>query len=218
MGSALPVRPMPPASLLDPEEVGGPVFVPSPELNEWARSTFIEDEEGALFNEEHRHLMAANIGFLWAGVSNTKNGMQVLGQCEFRPPNTMGKWPRARAQQQLDQWFPEFQHLDMHFLITIDARYAEDCSDIEFCALIEHELLHCGQERDEFGAPKFSRESGLPIFAMRGHDVQEFVSIVRRYGADAAHVRAMVDAANKTPEIAAIRIAQACGTCQLKVA
>lgn len=209
-------RPAPP--IRDEDGPLGPAFIPSPELNEWARQTFIEEDDAPLFNEEHSHLRMAKIGFLWANVSNAKSGMQVLGQCEFRPPNVMGKWPRARAQMQLDEWFPEFAFLGLDFLITIDAAYAAECSDAEFCALIEHELLHCGQERDEFGAPKFSRASGMPVFAMRGHDVQEFVSIVRRYGADAAHVRAMVDAANKGPEIAHVHVAQACGTCLLRVA
>lgn len=207
-------RPRPPEA---PEGGIGPSFVPAPELEAWARATFVE-EDGQLYNDEHSHLIAANIGFLWANVSNAHHNRQVLGQCEFRPPNAMGKWPRARAQQQLDEWFPHLQHLDMHFLITIDAAYAAECSDVEFCALVEHELLHCGQEQDEFGAPKFSRASGLPVFAMRGHDVEEFVSIVRRYGSKAAHVSALVEAANKTPEIGHVHVAQACGTCLLRVA
>jgi len=212
-------RPLPPPVPEDEDAfASSSPFIPAPELDEWARQTFIEEDDSPLFNEEHRHLMVAKIGFLWARVTNSKNGMQVLGQCEFRPPNTMGKWPRARAQMQLDEWFPQYRLLGLDFLITIDAAYAEECSDAEFCALIEHELLHCGQERDEFGAPKFSRASGMPVFAMRGHDVQEFVSIVRRYGADAAHVRAMVDAAKNGPEIAHVHVAQACGTCLLRVA
>ncbi|WP_420376855.1 putative metallopeptidase [Sinorhizobium medicae] len=53
---------------------------------------------------------------------------------------------------------------------------------------------------------------------MRGHDVEDFVGVVRRYGADAAGVRAIVDAANRPPEIARANIAHACGTCQLRVA
>ncbi|WP_234804027.1 putative metallopeptidase [Ensifer adhaerens] len=53
---------------------------------------------------------------------------------------------------------------------------------------------------------------------MRAHDVEAFAGVVRRYGADAAGVRAMVDAANQKPEIARVQIAHACGTCQLLVA
>ncbi|WP_325053423.1 putative metallopeptidase [Sinorhizobium meliloti] len=54
---------------------------------------------------------------------------------------------------------------------------------------------------------------------MRGHNVEEFVGVVRRSGADAAGVRAIVDAANRPPEIALAKIiAHACGKCQLRVA
>lgn len=102
------------------------------------------------------------------------------------------------------------------FLITIDAHYAAQCDDAEFCSLIEHEMLHAGQERDMFGAPKFTK-AGRPKFAMRGHDVEEFVSIVRRYGvgASAGSTRALVEAANQKPLIGGVQISQACGTCRL---
>jgi len=50
-------------------------------------------------------------------------------------------------------------------------------------------------ERDAFGAPKFKKSTGLPSFTLRGHDVEEFVGVVRRYGAAAAGVQAMIDAA-----------------------
>lgn len=125
-----------------------------------------------------------------------------------------GKWSRARIELQLIQWFggaPDF-------LLTFDADYASICSDAEFCALVEHELYHAGQERDAFGAPKFRRMTGLPAFTVKGHDVEEFVGVVRRYGADAAGVRAMVDAANQAPEISRASIGHVCGTCQLRVA
>ncbi|WP_275593268.1 putative metallopeptidase [Rhizobium gallicum] len=85
-----------------------------------------------------------------------------------------------------------------HFLLTFDAHYASTCSDAEFCALVEHELYHAGQERDAFGAPKFRRD-GSPAFGLRGHDVEEFVGVVRRYGADAAGIRAIVDAPTGHP-------------------
>ena len=103
------------------------------------------------------------------------------------------------------------------FVLTFDASYCAECSDAEFMALVEHELYHCGQERDIYGLPKFTR-FGTPKFTMRGHDVEEFVGVVRRYGADAAGVSAMVEAANAGPEIARVDIARACGTCHLRAA
>jgi hypothetical protein len=202
-------RPQPPAELFEP--VGAPSFRPAPELGEWARKTFI-DEESSLFNQEHFHLQVAQIGFLWTITPNARAGHRIVGQCEIMPPMAMGKWAKARLEQQIEEWFGVVPH----FLITIDAHYAAQCDDLEFCALVEHELLHAGQEMDGFGAPKF-RKSGQPAFAIRGHDVEEFVSIVRRYGVagGAGATRALVEAASKRPEVGALQVAQACGTCRM---
>jgi hypothetical protein len=94
--------------------------------------------------------------------------------------------------------------------------YALNCSDAEFCALIEHELYHIGHMKDAFGQPAFTRD-GLPKIGMRGHDVEEFTGVVRRYGAS-EDVAKMVKAAQSTPEVAKLNIATACGTCLLRVA
>lgn len=202
-------RPMPPHETLG--NSAEPVFAPAPELIAWARETFIDD--GApLLNADHRHLCWASIGALWTNVPNGRAGRRVVGQCEMGLP-PMGKWGRARMERQLLDWFGEVPT----FLLTFDAEYATSCSDAEFMALVEHELYHAGQKRDPFGAPKF-RKNGLPAFAIRGHDVEEFVGVVRRYGAGAPDVQAMVDAANVGPAIADVKIAQACGTCRLRVA
>lgn len=202
-------RPHPPADLV--EITSEPLFVAAPELVDWATATFIES--GApLYNEDHKHLNFATIGALWTNVANGRAGRRVVGQCEMGLP-PINKWGRGRMERQMLDWFGEVPD----FVLTFDAEYAAGCSDDEFCALVEHELYHAGQERDPFGAPKF-RPSGLPAFALRGHDVEEFVGVVRRYGAAAAGVQALVDAAKAGPEIAQVHIAQACGTCRLRVA
>lgn len=207
MASALK-RPMPP---LDMIEDTGIRFEPADDLIEWARASFI-DEAADLVNEDHAHLRSAFIGALWTNVPNGRHGRRVVGQCEMGLPPA-GKWSRSRIELQMQQWFGDVPH----FLLTFDAHYASECSDAELCALVEHELYHCGQERDAYGGPKFRRD-GSPAFALRGHDVEEFVGVVRRYGADAANVRALVDAANRPPEISHARIGHVCGTCQLRVA
>lgn len=203
-------RPRPPLSLFDDD--CHDTFAPAPEITEWATSTFIES--GAdLYNDDHRHLNFASLGALWTNVPNGRAGRRIIGQAERGLPPA-GKWMRARIELQLMQWFGQVPD----FLLTFDAAYCAECSDAEFMALVEHELYHCGQAVDIFGAPRFNKQTGLPIFTMRGHDVEEFVGVVRRYGADAAGVREMVDAAARPPEIAPVRIAQACGTCQLRAA
>lgn len=201
-------RPLPPNGMVDDTEIR---FEPAADLIEWARATFIA-EDASLRNEDHNHLNSAVLAALWTNVPNGRAGRRVIGQCEMGLPPA-GKWLRGRIERQLLDWFGGVPD----FLLTFDAAYASECSDAELCALVEHELYHCGQERDLFGQPKFHK-TGLPAFTIRGHDVEEFVGVVRRYGADASGVRAMVDAANNGPEIANVRIAQACGTCRLRVA
>jgi hypothetical protein len=185
------------------------MFVPDDRLSGWALTTFI-DEDASLPNEDHAHLRFAHIGFLWTNVGNSRHQHRIVGQCEIGEPRAMGKWAKARVQVQNRGWFGRAPD----FIITLDANYADQCGDAEFCALVEHELYHAGQERDEFGAPKF-RKSGMPAFAMRGHDVEEFVGIVRRYGVGAAagQTLALIEAAQHAPEIAAASISKVCGTC-----
>lgn len=199
-------RPLPPAEMV---AFDGKAFAPAPELAEWAKATFIST--GApLHNPDHEHLADAHIGFLWTTVGLTRHMHAIAGQAEI--PRAQGnKWVRGRAIQQLEEWFGE----EPDFLITLDANYARQCDDVTFCALVEHELYHCGQERNDFGLPKFT-QTGEPVFGIRGHDVEEFVGIVRRYGVGAAagQTLALVEAARGKPEIAKAKITAACGSCR----
>jgi hypothetical protein len=204
-------RPRPPEEIFDVDR--GDQFVPAPEIIDWARATFI-DEGSALENVEHAHLRHASVCALWTNVSNGKNGRTILAQCETGDPMAMGKWAKAKARLQMMEWFGMIPN----FLITFDAGYADTCTDTEWCALVEHELLHASQAKDAYGMPKFNNQTGEPVFAIRGHDVEEFTSIVRRYGADAAHVREFIDAANQAPLIGRANVANACGTCMLRLA
>jgi hypothetical protein len=74
-------RPMPPAAMLDPGGFDAPTFVPTPELETWMRTTFI-DEGAPLQNEDHLHLRYAQIGVLWTSIENSRNGRRVVGQAE----------------------------------------------------------------------------------------------------------------------------------------
>lgn len=46
-----------------------------------------------------------------------------------------------------------------------------------------------------YAAPKLRRSTGLPASTLIGHDVEEFIGVVRRYSVAAAGVQAMIDAA-----------------------
>lgn len=187
-----------------------PYFEPSAELSSWVTATFLEPG-GYLANADHGHLLQASIGFLWTNVEHVKKGRHVIGTAEAgAPKGSMGKWHRSRAERQVIDWFGSVPD----FVITIFAPWWVMVDNDHRCALIEHELYHCAQDTDEFGQPKFSKQTGRPVFTIRGHDVEEFVGVVRRYGAVNEGVRELVDAANSKPQIAAVDIKAACGTCK----
>lgn len=113
---------------------------------------------------------------MWASCGFEKQGRTVLGQAEQVAMRADG-WQKARMEQQMYEWFGDVPT----FIITLAADYCAQCSDLEFCALIEHELYHISHAKDEFDAPKFNKE-GQPVLKLRGHDVEEFVGVVRRTG------------------------------------
>lgn len=193
--------------MLDP--LAGPMFKPALDLLDWALASFV-DPDGPLANPDHAHLAAARIGCLWTNVANSRHGRKIAGQAEFQPPGgTIGKWARARAQAQICGWFGG----GLDFLLTFDAVYAAEASDRAFCALVEHEFYHCGQARDEFGQPRFVKDTGMPVFCMRGHDVEGFVGVAKRYGPVEAGVAELVSAATAAPQFADSEISMICGTC-----
>lgn len=202
------MRPMPPANLVSFDSVDDlDRFVVAEDLRDWIFETFIA--EGAdLENPEHAHLAGAEIGVLWTNSANNRRMRSIIGQAELMPPQAFGAWQKARIVQQIEEWFgclPDF-------VLTFSAPAASGMEDASFCALVEHELYHCAQALDQYGMPKFTK-AGRPVLAMRGHDVEEFVGVVRRYGTAAAGVIDMVEAAIARPLIALADISGACGTC-----
>lgn len=188
------------------------LFEPASDLWLWAHRAFL-DESSALFNAEHVHLRQASVGILWTNVGNARQMRSIVGQAEM-PMARGGKWAKARHDMQLREWFGSVPN----FVITLSAPFAAEADDASFCALVEHEMLHCAQRRNAYGVPMFSQSTGRPLFAIRGHDVEQFTSIVRRYGARASGVEEMVAAANVTPLIAPATIAGVCGTCLARAA
>lgn len=202
-------RPYPPPSIVEQADFRMRLS-PAPEVWDWLQAEILADT-GSIHNEEHAHLIDADIRVMCASAAFTKKGRTVVGQAEqvaFR----VGGWQKARMEQQMMDWFGDVPA----FIITLAADYCADCSDADFCALVEHELYHITQATDKYGQPAFTQD-GLPKFEMRGHDVEEFVGVVRRYVASPA-VQELVDAANNPAEVGKLNISRACGTCLLKSA
>lgn len=188
-------------------------FTPAPEVRAWIESQLLA-EDGPLYNPDHKHLRFADFEVLWAPGGFKTKGRTVIGTAEevtFR----CNKWQKLRQEQQMYQWFGRVPD----YLITLDAEYCRECSDAEWCALVEHELYHVAHKIDEFGAPAFTRD-GAPKLEIRGHDVEEFIGVVRRYGVGnhEGMLSRLVEAANARPEVSRVSLAGACGTCLLRVA
>ena len=200
-----------PAATHDPEAA---LFIPDEVLAQWARATFIE-EGAVLLNTDHAHLRFANIGFLWTRAEAVRRGHQILGQAEIFQPRG-SPWAKARQAAQVRSWFGAIPD----FLITLDATYCAGAEPAAFCALVEHELYHCGQAVDAWGLPRFNKTTGLPAFCIRAHDVEEFVGVVERYGASAAGESALhlVEATRRGPTLAAATTQGVCGTCLARAA
>jgi hypothetical protein len=153
-------------------------FTPAPEVLAWVEGSILAPG-GPLHNPDHAHLVDADLAFLWAPAPFEKAGRTVLGQAEqvmFRA----GGWQKARQEQQMIEWFGRVPE----FLITLSADYCDTCSDSDFCALVEHELYHIGHSTDPYGAPAFDKE-GRPKLRIVGHDAEEFIGVVARYGPSA---------------------------------
>lgn len=201
----LKARPMPPENLNR--------FVPADGLKEWINDEILSDQ-GRVHNVEHAHLVDADLEFLWAPEGFAKQGRTILGQAEMVMIRA-GGWQKQRQEQQLIEWFGRVPE----FIITLAASYCAACDDAAWCALVEHELYHVAQANNEFGAPRFTKD-GLPKLEMRGHDVEEFLGVVRRYGVGDPNgaIAQLAAAARGQPEVSRSNIAGACGTCLLRAA
>ncbi len=199
-----------PEELRNPGEVfTGGKFMTAMNLASWMYSEFIQ-EGGRLENEEHKHLRDARIVVLLTNVPNKKKGRVIIGQAE-KPSTNGDAWSVGRRMQQIRDWFGTFPD----FIITLYTPYVYQAETLEFCGLVEHELYHCAQALDDFGSPRFSKDTGDPIFVIKGHDVEEFIGVVERYGAYSPELRRMVDAATQPGDnkLKSATIAASCGTC-----
>jgi hypothetical protein len=174
------------------------------------------DEGSPLHNPDHAHLLMASVVFIWTSEENERQMNRVVGTAELsRPKPMMGQWEKARYRAQFRGWFPPEEHAEWRmpdFLITLYAPFAAQADNATFCAVVEHELYHCALKR--------ITDRGVPIWAIRGHDVEEFVGIVARYGVGAAAGKTveLVEASKKRPLIAPAQIDGVCGTCLRLVA
>jgi hypothetical protein len=190
-----------------PDEMPGG-FRPSPELWQWTQETLLTPES-PLYNEEHWHLTGAPVGVLWTNVEQEKRGVTVAGTAEV--PFFRADWGSQRARVRLIEWFGSVPC----GLITLYAPYWASVPYAAKLSLLEHEMYHLAIRTSRAGEPMFDPETGEPRLRVAAHDVEEFVGVVRRYGAGnaAGLTQALVGAASRPAEIAEATIRACCGTC-----
>ncbi|ARD29542.1 hypothetical protein OTEC02_12585 [Acinetobacter lactucae] len=207
------IRPFPPTDFIDQAEEEEAIrLIPAPDLKKWVVANFLT-LGGHLHNPDHDHiaeLLHDNeefLAFAWASSAYTRAKRMVLGQCE-KVMFQQGGWKKARQEQQMRDWFGFVPT----YLITIDATFCDKANDSEFCALLEHELYHIGVERDGDGEIIYSDHTGLPKHYLAGHDVEEFIGVVKRWGAN-ENVKRLIEVAKNPPFVSDLDISKCCGNC-----
>lgn len=116
----------------------------------------------------------ARIEFLIRGHDETRGGRRVLGSVHL--PTVQGQLKDVFVWM-LEDKFGELPD----FLIVVESEYWLSANDLEREALVYHELCHCEHATDREGTPRFNAE-GQPVWKLRGHDIEQFNAVVRRYG------------------------------------
>lgn len=124
-----------------------------------------------------------SIAFMMRMEEKTRQGRQILGTCYCRP-SAQGDL-RPLFEQLLEDtlgYYPDF-------LVILDGLWWDEAAPEHREVLVFHEVLHADQARDKHGSPRFDKQTGLPVPAIRGHDLEEFNAVVERYGAWSPDVR-----------------------------
>lgn len=146
--------------------------------------------ERLMTDPEHAHLREneIRIAYLFRHESKTKGGKCVLGS--VHEPTCQGEL------RNLFEWLLErlFGYMP-DYLMILDKGFWDSVVPITREALIWHELSHIKQKLDEYGAPRFNRQTGEAIYHIVMHDIEEFNSTVARYGAWSPDVADFIAAA-----------------------
>lgn len=139
---------------------------------------------------EHQHLVDNDIeiDYVMRRIEKIKGGRMVLGS--VHEPTCQGEMAP------LFEWMLERLLGTLpRFLVILDAVYWDQCDADAREILIFHEFCHIRQKLDKYGAPRFDKD-GLPVYGLHGHDVEEFTSVVARYGAHNPDLQKFITAAN----------------------
>lgn len=139
---------------------------------------------------EHEHLkdLDATIDWLMRNDEKIRGGRRVLGSVHL--PGVRGE-----LSDLFDDMLIGLLGRTPDFLIILETDYWNEATPLQREILVYHELSHCQQKVDRYGAPRVNSD-GSPVWGLRGHDVEEFTQVVRRYGAHNTEIQEFINAAN----------------------
>lgn len=133
----------------------------------------VEELAVKLINDHHSHLAEARIKYLFRNGKWQSKGKATLGKAKLAAED-------ARFLGQYD------------FIIMISTEAWNSAVPAYREALVDHELQHCDCAEDKAGNKKWS---------IQDHDVQEFVSVVRRHGLWEVDLQKLIIAAKQGPYV-----------------
>lgn len=129
--------------------------------------------------QHHDEIAEASIVLAWCyGWNSDVDGRLVLGKCKK---------------------VTELDHR-LHgrdFVIILNADAWKELDDRQRRALIDHELCHAAPSLDPDTGDQKEDDSGRKLWRLRKHDIEEFSSIVERYGLYKADLASFAEAANR---------------------
>ncbi|NGP62683.1 hypothetical protein FLT15_31735 [Paenibacillus thiaminolyticus] len=132
-------------------------------------------------NKEFKHLQGAKIiGRFRFGTWNSK-GKVTLGQAKVLTPF-------------------ERHEIDAELAVIVNGEVWEHLDNKQREALVYHELCHFEEMTDANGSPKMD-DNKRPMFKIAGHDLEEFSSVVRKYGLWMPDTRKFVQAAKEGEQL-----------------
>lgn len=183
-----------------------------PELTDHIHNTILSPTH-KMFNPVHLHLNELDLGFLFTNIENSTKGQRILGQAKI-PGSGGDAWGVGMTNLFLIERFGYFPDA----LIILNGIWFSGATNLQRYALIEHELFHIAQKTDQYGLPQWDDETGKPKIKIQGHDVEEFIGVVSRYGTYSPELAQMKGAMMKEPEFTIGEIDGICGSCKRKVA
>jgi hypothetical protein len=124
---------------------------------EFSEAETVAQIANGLIPNYHPELATAKILYIFVSKASTKNGQEV--------------WGKAKKLSGLFEWYAE-----RDFLIEVAKDKWDGLNANERTALVDHLLERCTGEEDE-------ENGGAMKWKMRDPEVQEFATILQRYGA-----------------------------------